>query len=270
VTVRIITSFRLPGARLRAAAMRRKFIYPHRSVRSWRPAPSRLLLALATATVLITSVALNQDEIFRVHNQICLGLLSLSGIPTSGTEMVEIFPGLSPAPVPAAAVVRLDQRPLLLAAAFGAALLLLLLLHRFFPLARGFVLFLLVLLVLAATVVLFFPAKQFGAAQFAQIWLRGEVLVWMLLPVFSVAMVTVLHPVGILGIGWAVLIQLFGFLWSAVRLAFFLGIMHFSGILFVPLLWFAFGLLADMVYLIVFHSLAVHRIASRAWGRGAE
>jgi hypothetical protein len=83
-------------------------------------------------------------------------------------------------------------------------------------------------------------------------------------------MMTVLHPTSILGVGWAVVIQLYGFLWSAFRLAFFIGVMHFSGILFIPLLWFTFGLLADIVYIMVFYSLAVHWIASRAWGRGAE
>jgi hypothetical protein len=45
--------------------------------------------------------------------------------------------------------------------------------------------------------------------------------------------------------------------------------MHYSGILFVPILWFALGILADMIYLMVFYSMAVHWNASRYWRRRA-
>jgi len=231
------------------------------------PTAGRLLLALVTAAVLITSVVVYGETLLGIHNQICVALLGLSGIPVSGVETVELFPGIPPAPVPAINVVRLDERPGVFAIGFGAALLVLLLLHRWFPLARGFVLFLCGLLILSVVVVVFFPAKQFGSAQFGQIWLRGETLVWLLLPLFSAGMVTVLPPAGIFVVSLAVLVQLYGFLWSAVRLAFFVGMMHFSGILFIPMAWFAFGLLADMVYLMVFYSLAVHWVATKAWAR---
>jgi hypothetical protein len=37
----------------------------------------------------------------------------------------------------------------------------------------------------------------------------------------------------------------------------------------VPILWLALGILADMIYLMVFYSMAVHWNASRYWRRRA-
>jgi hypothetical protein len=61
--------------------------------------------------------------------------------------------------------------------------------------------------------------------------------------------------------------QAFGFIWSAVRLAFCLGILHYSGLLFMPVLWFTLGLLADVLYIVVFLSLSTRVASLRAWGR---
>ena len=93
---------------------------------------------------------------------------------------------------------------------------------------------------------------------------------WLLLPWFSAGLLVVLQPTVWPGLIWAVLMQAYGFLWSAIRLAFCLGVLHFSGLLFMPLLWFTLGLLADVLYIVVFLSLSTRVAGLRAWGRRAS
>jgi hypothetical protein len=235
----------------RSGSLRRPFIYPHRSVRSIRLTPGRIFLAAVTAIVLTVLVATQHGWLVTEHNQLTRALVELAGVPVTGVEMAPLFPGLQSAP---AVVV-----------SSNVGMLVLLQVHRRVPLARGFVLFLMILLLVATAVVVFHPASQFGSVEFTQIWLRGELLVWLLLPVFSAAMFVLIHP--LFGAAWALATQLYGFLWSAVRLAFSICLIHYSGILFVPIAWFALGLLADMVYLVVSYSIAVEWASRQAWGR---
>jgi hypothetical protein len=227
-------------------------------------------MAVFIAAILCGSVAANSVELFTWHSRFCQSLLELTGVPVAGEKTIELFEGLSTAAVPATPSVRLESNPLRFALLAVAGVLVLGLIHRSIPLARGFVLFLLALLLITACVIVIHPSSQFGGVEFAQIWLRGEVLVWLLLPVFSAAMFTLIQPTLIIGMTLTVLVQVFGILWSAVRMAFCLAVMHYSGILFIPILWFALGILADMVYLMVFYSMAVHWNASRCWGRRAQ
>lgn len=247
--------------------MRRPFIYPHRSIRSVRVTAGRMFIAAVTALLLTAAVASQHGRLLTEHNRICQRLVELAGVPVAGVETTTLFGGLQPAPVLVVSSSHLDKDPARLLILFALGTLVLLQLHRRVALARGFVIFLLILLLLAAAVVVFHPSSQFGSVEFTQIWLRGEVLVWLLLPWFSAGMFVLIQPA--FGVGWALLTQLYGFLWSAVRLSFALCLMHYSGILFVPMLWFALGLLADMVYLVVAYSMAVQWSARRAWGRRA-
>jgi hypothetical protein len=142
-------------------------------------------------------------------------------------------------------------------------------LHRGIPFARSFLVLLMTLLIVAAGVVIFHPSSQFGSAEFAGMWLRSELLVWFVLPWFSASMFVLTQPAALFGVGWAILAQAYGFVWSAIRLAFCIAVMHYSGILFAPMFWFALGLLADVVYLVVFYSIAVQFAAKRSWGKRA-
>lgn len=250
---------------MRNGRMRRAFIYPHRSVRSLRLTASRIIIALLTAAVLTALVATQEGRLVTAHYRISQTLVQWAGIPVNGTAITALFPLLAPAPAPVVPSSELDKHPLRLLILFLAGMLALLQIHRSVALARGFVVFLMILLLLADAVILFHPSSQFGSVEFSQIWMRGEVLVWLLLPWFSAAMFVLIHP--LFGVAWTVLTQVYGFLWSAVRLAFSLCLIHYSGILFVPILWFALGLLADMVYLVVFYSIAVQWASNRAWGR---
>ncbi len=253
----------LPAAR--TGSLRRPFIYPHRSVRSIRLTPGRIFLAAVTAIVLTVLVATQHGWLVTGHNQLTRALVELAGVPVTGVEMAPLFPGLQSAPALVVSASRLDGNPFQLLIMFAVGMLILLQVHRRIPLARGFVLFLMILLLVATGIVVFHPTSQFGSVEFTQIWLRGEVLVWLLLPTFSAALFVLIHP--LFGAAWALVTQLYGFLWSAVRLAFSICLIHYSGILFVPIAWFALGLLADMVYLVVSYSIAVEWASRRAWGR---
>lgn len=249
----------------RSGTLRRPFIYPHRSVRSIRLTPGRIFLAAVTAIVLTVLVATQQGWLVNQHGRLTRAMVELAGVPITGVQMAPLFPGLQAAPALVVPASRLDGNPFQLLIMFAVGMLALLQLHRRVPLARGFVLFLMILLLVATAIVVFHPSSQFGSVEFTQIWLRGEVLVWLLLPVFSAGMFVLIHP--LFGAAWALLTQLYGFLWSAVRLAFSICLIHYSGILFVPIAWFTLGLLADMVYLVVSYSIAVEWASSRAWGR---
>jgi len=244
--------------------MRRLFIYPHRSLRAvplnW---PRCALSALIAGGLTLAIVRLLQP-LFALHNQLCLGLLHLSGIPVTGIALVQLFAAIQPVPVPLVAVTQIGARPLELWSIFAAAMLLLLELHRRIPFARSLLSFLMVLLIVALGVVIFDSAAQFGSAEFATIWLRGELLIWFVLPWFSASMLILMQPATVLGIGWALISQIYGFFWSAIRLALCIGVMHYTGILFAPMFWFVLGVMADVVYLVVFYSVGL-QWTSRRW-----
>jgi hypothetical protein len=122
------------------------------------------------------------------------------------------------------------------------------------------------LLFAAAIVIVFNPSYYFDAKMYQQIWLRGELLVWLLLPWIAVFLFMVILPSPGVGVAWTLLLQVYAILWSAIRLAFCLGVLHYTGILFLPLLWFAFGILFDLVYVLVFYSMALQVSIKRSIG----
>lgn len=201
------------------------------------------------------------------HNQISGAVLRLCGVPLDGSARVDVFEPIGSAEVVTTPVFHLNQQPLRVAILFTGAVLMLLAVYGRVELARNFIVFLLVLLLAAAALMVFASNAEITSAEFSQIWLRGEVLVWLLLPWFSAGLLVVLQPSGWLGLIWAVVMQAYGFFWSAIRLAFCLGVLHYSGLLFMPLLWFTLGLLADVLYIVVFLSLSTRLAGLAAWGR---
>jgi hypothetical protein len=149
---------------------------------------------------------------------------------------------------------------------FAAALTALIFAHRRFPLGRNFVIFLMILLCASGIVVLFVPSFSFDAVVYSQIWLRGEILIWLLLPWVSALLFVLTLPSIAGGFLWAFLIELYVVFWSALRLAFCLGVLHYTGILFLPLLWFVLGILFDLVVVLFFYSLALQQSIKRSIG----
>lgn len=229
---------------------------------------TRWVVAFVTVAVLTATMVGFLHPLLALHNQLCLALLQLSGIPIGGVLPVQVFAAIGSAPVPVIAVPELmNAHPVELWAMVSAAMLILLELHRRFALARTFAVFLMTLVLMAAGVIILHPSAQFGSAEFALMWLRGELLIWFILPWFAAGMFVLAHPNAWFSVLWTILMQAYGFAWSAIRLAFGIAIMHYSGILFTPLLWFALGFLADLVYVVLFYSVAVQSAARKVWGR---
>ena len=246
--------------------MRRDVIYLHKSFRSLRLGPGRLAFAFGIAAAGSALLAACGTLLLEIHGQVCRFLLELARIPSSRMARLEFFPGFGPASVPVTTVLQYEPNPVKATILFVVGVLVLLAIHRRIALAQNFVVFLVTLLVTAAGVIAFNPSFRFNSTEFTQMWLRGEVLVWLLLPWVSAFLFVLIQPSLIGRVAWVLVAQIFGFLWSAVRLAFCLGVLHYTGILFLPLLWFCLGLLADLLYMFVFYSLAVYQTCG-AWGR---
>ena len=247
-------------------SMRREFIYPHRSVRSFPVSPWRVSAALGMAFVLSAAVYYSGTWLLETHDRISWFILKYTGIPTAEDRTIGIFPDFGPVHIKDVPHPDDLARPLHTGIVFALALSVLILSHRKFPLARNFLVFLMILLCASAVVVLFVPSFHFDAVVYSQIWLRGEILVWLLLPwVSGLLFVMTLPSIG-RGFLWSVLIELYVVVWSALRLAFCLGVLHYTGILFLPLLWFVLGILFDLVVVLFFYSLALHQSINRTIG----
>jgi len=101
------------------------------------------------------------------------------------------------------------------------------------------------------------PAVPYTPEDFCAIWYRGEAYLWLLLPlIFALSFFLLAVPFA-LKIGWLCLLLLYSFVWSAVRLALALATFHYFGSIWMPFFYFAFGFLADFLYIVAFYSLAV-------------
>ena len=244
----------------------RTSIYPHRSVRSLPVTANRLIAALLVSALISGLTAYYAIALMNVHGKIAGLLMQFAGIPISGWEPVGIFPGLQPALAPVTTI------PAFLSVPDGARMLLvgaiviLLLISRRYVLTRNLSGFLIFLLVVSAIVNALKPDLHFESQTFGQIWLRGEMLVWLLLPWVSSLLFLVPQPKIAEGIGWVLLAQVYGVLFSALRMVFSLGVLHYTGLLFLPLIWFSMGTLSDLLFLIFFYSISVYRTSGRAWG----
>jgi len=250
--------------------MRRKLIYPHRSVRSIPFTAGRVTVAVLIAMALTTGIYWFRAVLLEEHNRITAALLDVSGIPADGSERVDIFKPIGSADVITTPVFSPNQQLPRVTVLFAGVFLALIVVHRKVPMARSFVVFLVVILLVTAVIIFIWPETGITSAEFSQIWLRQAVLIWFVLPWISACLLVVLQHNLLLGVAWAVVMQAYGFVWSAIRLAFCLGVLHFSGLLLMPLLWFTLGLLAEALYIVVFLSISTRVAGLRAWGRRAS
>ncbi len=218
---------------------------------------SRAYTGLGMAILLSAVTAYFGTALLALHSRLSWVILKYTGIPTTGSRLLDVFPHLGPVSAPEIPFPDARANPLRTGVLFGVCLLGLILIHRKYPLSRNFIVFLFVLLAAAGGVILFNPSFPFDSGMYEQIWLRGEIPVWILLPWVSACLFFLTLPSVAGGIGWALLLQIYAMVWSAFRLAFCLGVLHFTGILFLPLLWFCLGILFDLVYILVFYSLAL-------------
>jgi hypothetical protein len=237
--------------------MRREFIYPHRSVRAFPASRKRLYAVIGIAAAACLVIVCSGSSLLDAHARLAGFLMNLSGIPSTGFHTVAVFPFLRPVTTAIIPIPQHQENPYRLVWLFVVSFSALILIHRLVPLGRSFVVFLTILLCAAGIVIIFKPSFQLSSAMYEQIWLRGEFLVWMLLPWISALLFMLSIPSFRQGLAWGLFLQIYAIVWSAVRLAFCLGVFHYSGILFFPLLWFCLGILFDLVYMMVFYSFAL-------------
>jgi len=106
------------------------------------------------------------------------------------------------------------------------------------------------------------PTVPYSPEDFCDIWYRGEAYLWLLLPWIFALCFFLLNVPFFLKISWLCLLGFYSFLWSAVRLALALATFHYFGSIWMPLFYFAFGFLADFLYIVAFYSLAMDRAAA--------
>lgn len=214
-------------------------------------------IAAGAALLLSASVIGLSPVLLGRHMQLSQWLLKNLQISGSAAESIQVFPYFSPVEAPQVPFLNHRDHPVRSTLFFAAAVLSLVGIHRRIPLGRNFVVFLLVLVGAAGVVLVFNPSFYFDSEMFHRIWLGEEILVWILLPWVSSFLFVLTLPSVVAGMAWIVAIEFYAIVWSSLRLVFCLGLMHFTGILFLPLLWFTLGILFDLVYLLVFYSLAV-------------
>lgn len=265
LTVRVDNSAS-PGPTAGGRSGRRDLIYPHRSVRAlpithFRVWTGALFAVLITVLSVVYSVPL-----MNAHSQVAALLAGWAGLPVSGWESIPVFPGLEPAtapllPIPAFREVSEGARLALI-----LSIVALLVVAQRFSLFRNLANFLIVLLAVSAVANAVFDSFRLESPTFGQIWLRQEMLVWLILPWVLLLMFVVPQPSLWRGLVWMAALQGYGFLFSATRMVFVLGVMHYTGLIFMPPLWFLLGTLSDLMFVLFFYSLAIHQSSGELWG----
>lgn len=228
------------------------------SLRLW--AGVGLALAISVLSVIYAA------PIMETHSRVAGVLAGWAGLPVTGWAPIGVFPGLEPASGPVLAI------PTFKEVSEGARLLLilsivaLLIVAQRFSLVRNVANFLIAILVASAVANAVFDSFRLESTAFGQIWLRQEMLVWLLLPWVVILLFVIPQPNLLRGLLWVVFLQAYGFFFSALRMVFVLGVLHHTGLIFMPPLWFLLGTLSDLLFVLFFYSLAIHRSAGELWG----
>jgi len=245
---------------------KRDSIYPHRSVRAFPISSLRLWAGVGLALFITVFSVLNAVPIMEAHSRVASVLAGWAGLPVTGWVPIGVFPGLEPATGPVLAI------PTFMEVSEGARMLLilsivaLLIVAQRSSLLRNIANFLLVLVLASAVVNALFDNFRLLSTSFGQIWLRQEMLVWLILPWVLILLFVIPQPNLPRGLLWVVFLQAYGFFFSALRMVFVLGVLHHTGLIFMPPLWFLLGILSDLLFVLFFYSLAIHRSSGELWG----
>jgi hypothetical protein len=246
---------------------RRQVIYLHRSFRALRLNHTALFTAVCVAVLVSTFVVTEGQTLVNLHQRLAIWFTQLAGVAQGESESAApVFPDLLPAQVPPVTVpVSPAVSDAMRVPALAVALLLLLATARN-TITRGFFYFLLILLLAGTVALTLFPGLYVSAESVTQISLRSAFPIWLLMPWFASFLFIALNPDWRTGIVWTLGLLLHVFWTSALRQAFLLVVMHHTGILLFPLLWFMFGFLFDMLILLVVYSLSLNRATRGLWG----
>jgi len=226
----------------------------------------RLWAGVALAALITALSVTYAVPIMEAHSRVAAELMGWAGLPVTDWQPIGVFPGLEPASGPVLAI------PAFREVSQGARLLLilsivgLLIVAQRFSLVRNLANFLIVMLVASAVANAVFENFRLLSTTFGQIWLRQEMLVWLLLPWVMILLFVIPQPSLARGLSWVIFLQAYGFCFSALRMVFVLGVLHHTGLIFMPPLWFLLGTLSDLLFVLFFYSLAIHRSSGELWG----
>ncbi len=245
--------------------MRRPDVLPHRSVRSIRLTAPRLVFTVLAAGTISAAVLSLGGNLLEFHTSLCRAILAMAGIPAAGSSVERILSWAFAVPV-------IDIPPFASSGATslvsgGLVFAALLILHWRFPMARSFLFVIMAAIVVAGLVEVFLPSFRIGSEAFMGLWLRNQFVLWVLLPWVGAFLVLPVDPLPFRGVALILLLVVYGLAWSAVRLAFCLGVMHYTGVVFLTTLWFGVGPLSDLLYILVFYSLVIGQVSASVWGR---
>lgn len=252
-------------------APRRRIIYPHRSFRAVPLNPVSIALGVALALLCTMLAFVNRHELASAHQATATWFLSLADLNDMPLDhQAEVFPRFLNAPVPPVSVPASDSvgDTMRFMSILGA--LFLLIVSKRNTVARGFFYFLLLLLVVGALVLAGFPSIYINAETITQIWLRTAFPVWIIMPWFCAFLFLLVNPDWRTGLGWMALVLVWIFATSALREAFTIALMHYTGILFFPILWLLFGFLFDLLVVLVAYSVSLHWANAHIWGQRKE
>src|SRR5207249_2225723 len=119
---------------------------------------------------------------------------------------------------------------------------------------RGIIGFGFILLAASAVQAFLQPQHATDSSFFAGYWLRCEFVIWILMPWIMSLLAGIIAFSWRARLFWIAVTPAYGIVWSAVRLTFCTGLLYFAGPALVGLLWFSFGILADLLFLCAFYS----------------
>ena len=237
-----------------AVSLRRPYIYPHRSARMLPRVSRRFAAAVAAALVLTIVVWESVPSLLVVHNAIAFTLIEVAQVGPVRVVDTTVFGRAIPVIVPVSAP-ESSWVPYVAAAVLALAAMLL---AWRVPLARGVAVFLLTILGVSAVGYRLDAMALRELETFPVVWMHTELLVWLVLPSIAALLFVTVQPSWLRGIGWMVAMQAFAVFWSAARFVVVLGTATALGPVLLPAIWFGWGMLADVLYVTMFFSLAVH------------
>ena len=235
----------------------------HKSLRHMPFRVASLLEGLAVVAVADTLLLWQMRRVLGWHSQVVAKLLGVAGVPWETGREMNLLGGIS------ATLVRTNYldyaaHPYYPALFTVAALAGYLLVYRRLPAPLKPLLGLapagLGITFLYLRVV--WPTAPYTPEDFSAIWYRGEAYLWLLLPLVFALSFFILSVPFALKLGWLAGLMLYSFVWSALRLAVALATFFYFGWMWMPLFYFAFGFLADFLYIVAFYSLAMNGAAA--------